>query len=89
MTKPINFDPISQAPSVQKSGVVTAARARRRRKNKPAKPNKPYPDFPLFPHATQPWAKKIRGQLFYFGPWHDSESLVSTVRSILIPRRRS
>jgi integrase len=38
---------------------------------KPTKPNKPYPDFPLFPHATRRWAKKIRGQLHYFGSWDD------------------
>jgi integrase len=40
---------------------------------KPAKPSKPYPEFPLFPHATRRWAKKIRGQLHYFGPWDDPQ----------------
>lgn len=46
---------------------------------KPAesKPAKPYPEFPLFPHATKRWAKKIKGQTVYFGPWDRPDEALS------------
>lgn len=36
-----------------------------------AKPTKPYPEFPLTPHPNGQWVKKIKGDLYYFGRWHE------------------
>ena len=38
------------------------------------KAGKPHPDFPLFPHARGYWAKKVKGQLRYFGRIADDPS---------------
>lgn len=54
--------------------------------SKPAKPDKPYPEFPLFPHATGRWAKKVRGQFRYYGPWSDPQ--VAQVQNHRVARRR-
>jgi integrase len=41
------------------------------------KPAKPYPDFPLTAHPSGVWCKKIKGRLFYFGPWDDPDGALA------------
>ena len=42
------------------------------------RPAKPYPTFPLYAHGNGQWAKKIRGQTLFFGPWADPKVLLRT-----------
>jgi hypothetical protein len=37
----------------------------------PDKPSKPSTDLPGYTHPTWRWAKQIRGQTRFFGPWDD------------------
>ena len=53
----------------EKSGIVTIP-AR-------VKPDKPYADYPLTPNGNGQWSKKIRGRVFYFGPWSDPDAALS------------
>jgi integrase len=38
------------------------------------KPRKPHADFPLYAHNAGQWAKRIRGEVHYFGPWSDPQA---------------
>lgn len=47
------------------------------RKPKREKPDKPYDGFPMFAHPSGQWAKKIKGELKYFGVWADPEKALA------------
>lgn len=46
-------------------------------RDKTDRPSKPYPTFPLFAHRNGQWAKKIRGQLHYFGLHADPDAALA------------
>jgi len=52
------------------------------------KPSKPYPAFPLYAHAGGVWAKRIRGKVYYFGPWADWKGAEAAFRE-QFPFRRA
>jgi len=41
------------------------------RKGRSDKPQKPHPDWPLTANGNGQWSKKIKGRVYYFGPWSD------------------
>lgn len=51
--------------------------AKSTRKRRQSKPAKPHPDFPLFAHNNGQWAKKVRGDLHYFGKWDDPQKALA------------
>jgi integrase len=56
---------------VQSTTAQAPAKAKRARRGtkgeKPAKPD----GCPLTPHPNGSWCKKVKGKVYFFGPWHD------------------
>jgi len=61
---------------------------RKRRGDKPAKPHR---DYPLTANGNGQWSKKIRGKVYYFGPWADPDAALKRyleVKDDLLAGRR-
>ena len=43
-------------------------------KRKQTKLKKPFSSFPLTAHNNGQWCKKIRGKIYFFGIWQDSQT---------------
>jgi integrase len=45
------------------------------------KPEKPDDQYPLYAHSSGQWAKKIRQQVYYFGPWSKPQAALKRYRA--------
>jgi integrase len=52
-----------------------------------AKPSKPSPDFPMFAHNSGKWAKKIKGQTYYFGRWDAPDKALAEYQKFMAKRQ--
>lgn len=64
---------IGPVPVVQPAAAQQTSTSKRRRGARPT----PKAGFPLFAHANGQWARKIKGHLYYFGPWADQDAALT------------